>query len=100
MDEYKHYIRTDEIGLVIYGFTTGFEQPQAGDLLVSGQDGRHFTIQLTNERGQYLYKIVNGAMTARTQAELDEEWNARPTQPSLEERLQAAEDALTALLGL
>lgn len=71
------YIRTDAAGLVVRGFTTAFEQPQTGDILVSGQNGRHFNIQLTNDRGQPLYRIVNGGMIARSQVELDEEWAAR-----------------------
>jgi hypothetical protein len=91
MGEYKHYIRTDVNGIVIYGFTTGFESPQNGDLLLPDQDGRHFTIQLTTERGQYKYKVVDGVMVLRTQQELDAEWTARPPAPKTEIELMQEE---------
>lgn len=101
MDGYKQYVRTDASGIIVKGFTDAFEQPITGDLLLTGQDGRHFQIQLTNDRGQFIYKLVNGSMVARTQTELDVEWNARPTpQPGLESRIKASEDAILALMGL
>lgn len=84
------YIRTDAAGLVVRGFTTAFEQPQAGDILVSGQSGRHFTIPLMSDRGQALYRIVNGGMIARPQTELDEEWAARPV-PKTPDQLRIEE---------
>jgi hypothetical protein len=87
MSEYQHYIRTDANGIVIHGFTDAFEQIQPGDLLLSGQDGRHFQIQLINERGQFIYKLVNGAMVARSQEELETEWAARPTPPPSDSEL-------------
>jgi hypothetical protein len=101
MDGYKHYIRVDSNNFIVYGFTDAFEQPQPGDLLLPDQDGRHFQIQLINERGQYIYKLENGAMVARTQSELDVEWNSRPpSPPSTDDRLAAAESALLSLMGL
>ncbi|MGK9250831.1 hypothetical protein [Paenibacillus humicus] len=78
MGEDQWYIRTDAAGLVVRGFTTAFEQPLAGDILVSGQSGRHFNIPLTSDRGQFLYRINAGTMVTRSQAELDAEWAARP----------------------
>lgn len=78
MEGYKQYVRTDANGLVIKGFTDAFESPITGDLLLSSYDGRHFQLQLSNYHGQYLFKVVSGQMTQRTQAELDTEWNARP----------------------
>lgn len=78
MDEYKHYIRIDSNNIVIHGFSDAFEQFQQGDIQLSGDFGRHFQIQLRTDRGQYLYKLVNNAMTQRTQEELDTEWAARP----------------------
>jgi hypothetical protein len=93
MSEYQHYIRKDSNGIVIRGYTSAFEEPQAGDLLLPDQDGRHFTIQLTTERGQFKYKVVDGVMALRMQQELDAEWNARPAEPpTAEERLRFAED--------
>lgn len=90
MDGYKHYIRTNAQAVVIYGFSDAFEQPQTGDLALSGEQGRHFQIQLTNERGQYKYKVVSGSMVERTQSELDTEWAARPIPIDPDAELSAA----------
>lgn len=90
---YNHYIRKNSDGIVIHGFTTGFEQPQEGDMLLSGKDGRHFDIKLMTERGQHKYKIVNGAMVERSQLELDAEWEARPPAPKTEIELLKEENA-------
>lgn len=84
MDGYKHYIRTDANGIVILGFTSAFPEiatPQDGDMLLTGQEERQFQLPLTNERGQYKLKVVNGQLSERTQAELDTEWAARPAPP-------------------
>jgi hypothetical protein len=106
MDGYKHYIRTNEAGIIIHGFSSAFlkeaggsEEMLTGDMLLSEENSRQFTIQLLTNRGQYKYKIANGAMIERTQQELDDEWNARPpAPPTTEERLEAAEQALMAMM--
>lgn len=98
--EYKHYIRVRN-GLVIQGFTTAFEQPQEGDILLTGQDGRHFSLTLTNDRGQYLYKILQGSMVYRTPSELDAEWNALPPPPkSAEEHMVELEQLVADLAAI
>lgn len=93
MDEYKHYIRLNEAGIVVHGFSSAFEEPLEGDIEIPGEHGRHFQLQLTDARGQFIYTIVNGAMVARTQAELDVEWNSRPAPPKTELELVKAENA-------
>lgn len=99
MDGYKHYIRVDANNIVIHAFSDAFEQPQDGDILVESDAGRHYNLQLMNERGQYIYKVVNGQMVARTQTELDTEWAARPTPPpSQDDRIKALEDALLQMM--
>jgi hypothetical protein len=98
MSDYKHYIRVEN-GIVIHGFTDAFEQPIAGDLLLSEQDGRHFQMPLLTDRMQYKYKIVNGQMVERTQEELDAEWAARPAPPPAEsDRIKAVEDMLLEIM--
>lgn len=87
MDTYKHYIRINEAAIIIHGYSDAFEQPQEGDQPLSGDYGRHFQIQLLTERGQYKYKLDNGEMVERTQAELDDEWNARPPAPPYETQI-------------
>ncbi|MFD0710648.1 hypothetical protein [Paenibacillus sp. GCM10027626] len=103
MGGYQHYVRTDTNGIVIYGYTTGFELPDVDDILLPNESDRHFCYQLYNDRGQYRYKIVQGKMVERSQAELDAEWNARPPVPKTPEqqRIEALEEESTvAMLGL
>lgn len=97
--DYNHYVRPDANGIIILGFTSAFPEiasPQSGDLLLSGQTGRQFTLQLTNNRGQYVYKVVNGAIALRTATELNDEWNNRPPDPT---SLQQQLDELKVMLG-
>jgi hypothetical protein len=103
MDGYKHYIRIDINNIIIHGFSDAFEQPITNDIQLTGDFGRHFQIQLISPqpRSQFIYKLINGSMVARTQEELDVEWNSRPTPPpTQEDRLKATEDAILALMGL
>lgn len=93
MSEYKHYIRIDSNNIVIQGFSDAFEQPQTGDVQLSGDFGRHFQFQLMTGRGQFMYKLINGSMTPRTQAELDAEWEARPPAPKTEIEMIKEENA-------
>lgn len=99
MDEYKHYVRPDENGIIILGFTSAFPEiaiPQSGDLLLSGQEGRHFNFPLTNDRGQFVYKVVNGAIALRNATELNAEWDSRPAPPPT---LQEQVDEMKITLG-
>lgn len=93
MDSYTHYIRIDTNNIITHGFSDAFEQPITGDLPLSGDNGRHFQIQLMTDRGQFMYKLENGAMVARTQAELDLEWNSRPPAPKAEIEIVKEENA-------
>ena len=56
---------------------------------------------LTDEHGTALYKMVGGAVVARTQAEVDADApKSEPTAPTVEERLAAVESAtLDLMLG-
>ncbi|MFB6364415.1 hypothetical protein ACFCP7_10170 [Paenibacillus elgii] len=88
MDAYKHYVRIDAAGTVTHGFSSAFETPEQTDICIDEHAGRHFTLQLRNERLQCKYKWQNGALAERSQAELDAEWTARPVaQTPPEERL-------------
>ncbi|MDO3680647.1 hypothetical protein [Paenibacillus ehimensis] len=88
MDGYKHYVRTNAAGLVIHGFSSAFELPEPTDICIDQNAGRHFMLELRNERGQYRLKYEKGALTARSQTELDAEWAARPSEPlTAEERI-------------
>lgn len=99
MDGYKHYIRIDANNIITYGFSNAFESPLEGDIPLQGEQGRHFTITLRNDRGQFKYKLVSGMFVERSQQELEEEWNARPPQPpTLEEQVQALQAVINSLL--
>jgi len=103
MDGYKLYIRTNEAGEIIHGFSDAFETPEPGDILVLENGPRHFHLAwpepLRNVRGQYLFRWVNGQRVAKAQDELDAEWAARPQgPPTLEERVKATEDLLLNIL--
>lgn len=100
---YKHYIRTNEAGTVVHGFSDAFEQPQDGDIQIYEGDQRHFHLAhpwpLQNERGQYRFRWVNGQRVAKAQDELDAEWAARPPgPPTHEQRMRATEDMLLEFL--
>lgn len=42
--EVQHYIRIDENNNIIHGFSTAFEQPIKGDILLRNTEFRHFYI--------------------------------------------------------
>lgn len=73
MDGYKHYIRVNEQGIVIYAFSSAFlretggsEEIMTGDICVNEDGGRHYNPTLIID-GEYIYKYVNGQMVERTQ---------------------------------
>lgn len=115
MDDYKHYIRTNEAGIVIHGFSDAFEKPLEDDVELLGEHGRHFQLQLMSTRGQYVYRIDGVDLIERSQEELEDEWAARPAAPPteteriqqleqekavLEQRLQATEGAILFLMDM
>lgn len=87
MDENKHYYRLDASGFVIYAFSDAFEQPLENDFLFE-TGGRQFNPIITNERYQYIYKVVNDEVIERTQEELDAEWEARPPAPKSPDQIK------------
>lgn len=102
MNGYKHFVRVDSNNIVIEGYADWeTEKRKSDEIPLSGEYTRQFQTQLINNRLQFAYKLVNGVMTLRTQAELDAEWNARPPEPpTTEDRLAAAEAALLSIMGL
>lgn len=67
---YKHYVRPSSDGIIRYGFCDVQEDPQIDDLCIDDNAPRQFNIQLQNDKQQYIYKVVNGILTLRTDAEL------------------------------
>jgi hypothetical protein len=70
MDGYKHFIRVNEAGTIVYGFSSAFEEPQDGDILVESDTGRHFNSILTDDQGNFIYKWDGTKMVVRTQDEI------------------------------
>lgn len=70
MDNYRHYVRPSTDGIIRYGFCDVQEAPQQGDILIDDNAPRQFNMQLQNDKGQYLYKVVNGQMVEKTADEL------------------------------
>jgi len=85
MYTYQIYVRIDQAGTIVHGFTSAFETPQDGDILLYNIGPRHFHFfwpePLINERGQFRYKWTGSAIEERTQQELDDEWATRPPVP-------------------
>lgn len=99
MDGYKHYIRVNENGVIVHGFTDAFESPEPGDICILDNGPRHFHLvhpwPLINERGQYRYRwdILEG-ITERSEEELDAEWASMPKPETQEDRIAKLEAEL------
>ena len=71
---YQVYARPDESGNVIAVFSTAFEEPQGGDVLLDeGAGDEHAHVQgrynLYDEYGRYNYKIVAGKIAEIVESE-------------------------------
>ena len=92
----KVLVQTDEAGRV-----TAINS----DAFVSGEGDRYRHAQnnyllepLTDERGVYRYKLVDGLVAQRTQAEMDADFDALPAPPlTTEERVNNVERRTDAL---
>jgi len=65
----KHIIRLDGM-FIIKTFSTDFEQPIEGDICVEENGGRHFNLDLRDERGLPTKKYVDGKILDATEADL------------------------------
>ena len=109
MEEYRHYIRTDDRGQIVYGFSNAFRQPEEGDICIDEHGSYQFRLYengeenpcLHDEYGIPLYQYINGEVTKRTEEELEAErakMEAIPKPPTAEERLVALENTVMKLL--
>lgn len=103
----SHYIRHDEAGNIVKGFSDAFEAPLETDICITKTGGRQFELLgetnpcLQSPEGIYLYKYENGEAVKKTTDEIETEIAALPPvvlQPTLEERTAAVEGALISLL--
>lgn len=103
---YEHYIRTDREGRIIAGFSTFDRQPDAGDILLRADGGKHFELfgndrnrplsfyPTESDREVFLYKYENGQVAVRTQVELLPDLPANAPVESIEDRLSILEARL------
>ena len=69
----KHYIRVDENGCIIKGFSDAFELPEDGDICINQQGGYQFRLfpdgeenpPLRNDDGNLLYRWDGMAVERR-----------------------------------
>ena len=102
---YNHYIRLQD-NKIIKGFSSAFESPIEGDILIAGNtQERHFILNdtinpaLTDMQGVAKYKYEKGKVSARTKADIDADIAKIPApEPSEVEKLRAEVDAVKAVL--
>lgn len=100
----KHYVITDEFGLVLRGFSDDFELPGVNAICINEDGGRHFELNgvinpmMMNCNGAALYRFDGLTVVARTQEELNDAQRATACGPSIEDRTSALESALLELI--
>jgi hypothetical protein len=90
----KVLVQTDDAGRVTAINSNAFVSGDGWTAIDEGEGDRYRHAQnnyliepLTDERGVYRYKLVDGLVAQRTQAEMDADFDARPApEPTAEER--------------
>ena len=90
----KVLVQTDEAGRVTAINSDAFVSGDGWTAVDEGEGDRYRHAQnnyllkpLTDERGVYRYKLVDGLVAQRTQAEMDADFDARPApEPTAEEK--------------
>lgn len=93
MDKYfKHYIRVDKQGIIIDGFSDSFRVPSDSDICINEKGGYQFRLYtdgaenpvLFGDQGIPLYKYDAGAVSKRSEDEIESERESaseeKPTQ--------------------
>lgn len=90
----KVLVQTDDAGRVTAINSDAFVRGDGWTAIDEGEGDRYRHAQnnyllepLTDERGVYRYKLVDGLVVQRTQAEMDADFDARPApEPTAEEK--------------
>lgn len=90
----KVLVQTDDAGRVTAINSDAFVSGDSWTAIDEGEGDRYRHAQnnyllkpLTDERGVYRYKLVDGLVAQRTQAEMDADFDARPApEPTAEEK--------------
>lgn len=96
---YRVLVKVDENGLITAINSSAFVDGVDWMQIDEGYSDRYHHAQnnylafpLTDERGVYRYKLVDGVVVQRTTAEMDADYAARPApEPTTVERLSALE---------
>lgn len=91
---YKVLAKTDDVGRVTAINSDAFVNGDGWTQIDEGEGDRYRHAQnnyllepLTDERGVYRYKLVDGLVAQRTQAEMDADFDALPTpEPTADEK--------------
>lgn len=95
----NHYIRTNEAGIIVHGFSDSFESPVEGDICITTDGGRHYNPVIRNDRGQFIY-MWNVGFIERSQADLEDEWESIPKNKSVEEEIDELRQIVADLSSL
>ena len=108
VEKYLVFVKADEDGRIVEINSSAFLKNTDGWTLIdSGYGDKYHHAQnnylespLMNERDVWLYKLVDGVVTKRTQDEIDADPVA-PSEPkqTVEQRCEALEAAFDALMG-
>lgn len=91
----KHYIRTDDRGVIIHGFSDAFEQPIETDICINEYGGRQFRLipdgtenpPLRDMHGVALYKWYCRIIVERTEEERHVDIASHiPLQPTVDQQ--------------
>ena len=101
----KVLVQTDDAGRVTAINSNAFVSGDGWTQIDEGEGDRYRHAQnnyllkpLTDERGVYRYKLVDGLVAQRTQAEMDADFDALPASPrTTEERVNNVEQRTDAL---
>lgn len=104
----KHYIRLDNSNRIIKGFSTDFEEPLKTDICICEDGERHFELngvinpQLVNMDGTHIYKYIDNKVIETTEEERKAEIESypKPTNQSLEDRVNNLTIALASMMGV
>ena len=104
-EPYKVYIQTDNENRVTAINSSAFVDGEGWAQIDEGYTDKYHHAQgnyldkpLMDERGVYRYKLVDGLVAQRTQAEMDADFDARPAPPlTTEERMNNVEQRTDAL---
>ena len=90
---FNHYIRVNQNGVVVHGYSSAYEDAKEGDICILENAGRQFMLlgivnpNLSAVHGVKLYKYENGTVSLRTEDEILAEQTSTPKMPNQNEMM-------------